>query len=117
MFGLEMRLAHRQPRIVGGMVGKPIAVEHRAAAISIAADDQPGILTGDMRVQPPQIGIDMIRRTEQIGEDIEEMHRRLMNKEAFHGLEIGLPVEIGVRPAPVPRPQREPELKNMSQTA
>ena len=113
--GLQQRLPHRQARIVRRVVGKAVAIEHGAAAVTVSTDNQPRILAGDMRIQPAQIGIDVVGRTKEEGEDVEKMHRRFMDKEPVHGLEIGLPVEIGVRPTPVSRAQREMKLENPAQ--
>ena len=107
---LQHRLAHGQARIVGGMVGKTVAVEDSPEPAVISADDHAGILARDIRIEAPQVGIDFIRPPEQEAEDIQKMDSRLVNQKAFHLLEIGLSFEIGLRPLPVSRPQREAEL-------
>ena len=63
--GLDKRLAHGQPPVVGGMVDQPVAVENGAAPVVVAKYDDTCILAGNMRVQPSQVGIDMVRKAEE----------------------------------------------------
>ena len=113
----DKRLAHRKPPVFGRMVDQPVAIEHGPSPILIAKNDEPRILAGDVRIEPPKIGIDLVGEPKEKGENIEEMHRRLMNEETLHGLEIGLPVEIGIRAAPVAGPKREADLVDAAKRA
>jgi hypothetical protein len=57
----------------------------------------PRVLAGDGRIepaQPRQHGLDL---AEQEAEGVDEVDRRLVDEEALHLLEVGLPVEIGAR--------------------
>ena len=79
--------------------------------------DQPGIFSRDDRIEPAQIGENAADVAEQKPERVDEMDRRLVNEKALHGLEIGLPVEIGARALPVSRPQPERCLVDIAQRA
>jgi len=109
-FGFDKGLTHGQAPVLGRVVDQPVAVKDGAPAVRIAQNDDPCILTRNMRVQPSQVGIDMIRQAKEISKYIEKMYRRLVNKEPFHRLEIGLSVEIGGSAATVTRPKCEADL-------
>ena len=52
-----------------------------------------------------------------ITEGVNPVHRGLVDEQPGHGLEIGLPIKIGLRPAPIARAKPEGDLMNVPERA